>query len=376
MKVKKYIAPTMAEASEKIKKELGKDAIILNSKVVYTGGFLGFFKKKNIEVIAALDAEKDPPIKNMSKEVLVKKDSEINTKEGGEVDLLLHEMQELKSMVTHVKTKVTDYAQYSPAIQAIYLQLLNQEVQEEWIQRWIEELLEKEPALAEGNKDFVRKQIKQYLLQELSSFSYEGLSFQKKYVALLGPTGVGKTTTLAKLAAICSLQKQKKVAMITTDTYRIAAVEQLKTYAQILNVPIEVAYNIDDFKRAKETFQHHDIVFIDTAGRNFRDEHYVKELKNLIDFDEEMETFLVLALTSKPKDMKEVYEQFSERLDLDRIIFSKLDETSSIGGMIDFMFTFSRGISYVTTGQNVPDDMIEATPQYLIQQLFKGENEE
>lgn len=376
MKVKKYIAPTMAEASEKIKKELGKDAIILNSKVVYTGGFLGFFKKKNIEVIAALDAEKDPPIKNMSKEVLVKKDSQINTKEGGEVDLLLHEMQELKSMVTHVKTKVTDYAQYSPAIQAIYLQLLNQEVPEEWIQRWIEELLEKEPALAEGNKDFVRKQIKQYLLQELSSFSYEGLSFQKKYVALLGPTGVGKTTTLAKLAAICSLQKQKKVAMITTDTYRIAAVEQLKTYAQILNVPIEVAYNIDDFKRAKETFQHHDIVFIDTAGRNFRDEHYVKELKNLIDFDEEMETFLVLALTSKPKDMKEVYEQFSERLDLDRIIFSKLDETSSIGGMIDFMFTFSRGISYVTTGQNVPDDMIEATPQYLIQQLFKGENEE
>lgn len=376
MKVKKYIAPTMAEASEKIKKELGKDAIILNSKVVYTGGFLGFFKKKNIEVIAALDAEKDPPIKNMSKEVLVKKDSQINTKEGGEVDLLLHEMQELKSMVTHVKTKVTDYAQYSPAIQAIYLQLLNQEVQEEWIQRWIEELLEKEPALAEGNKDFVRKQIKQYLLQELSSFSYEGLSFQKKYVALLGPTGVGKTTTLAKLAAICSLQKQKKVAMITTDTYRIAAVEQLKTYAQILNVPIEVAYNIDDFKRAKETFQHHDIVFIDTAGRNFRDEHYVKELKTLIDFDEEMETFLVLALTSKPKDMKEVYEQFSERLDLDRIIFSKLDETSSIGGMIDFMFTFSRGISYVTTGQNVPDDMIEATPQYLIQQLFKGENEE
>lgn len=376
MKVKKYIAPTMAEASEKIKKELGKDAIILNSKVVYTGGFLGFFKKKNIEVIAALDAEKDPPIKNMSKEVLVKKDSQINTKEGGEVDLLLHEIQELKSMVTHVKTKVTDYAQYSPAIQAIYLQLLNQEVQEEWIQRWIEELLEKEPALAEGNKDFVRKQMKQYLLQELSSFSYEGLSFQKKYVALLGPTGVGKTTTLAKLAAICSLQKQKKVAMITTDTYRIAAVEQLKTYAQILNVPIEVAYNIDDFKRAKETFQHHDIVFIDTAGRNFRDEHYVKELKNLIDFDEEMETFLVLALTSKPKDMKEVYEQFSERLDLDRIIFSKLDETSSIGGMIDFMFTFSRGISYVTTGQNVPDDMIEATPQYLIQQLFKGENEE
>lgn len=376
MKVKKYIAPTMAEASEKIKKELGKDAIILNSKVVYTGGFLGFFKKKNIEVIAALDAEKDPPIKNMSKEVLVKKDSEINTKEGGEVDLLLHEMQELKSMVTHVKTKVTDYAQYSPAIQAIYLQLLNQEVPEEWIQRWIEELLEKEPALAEGNKDFVRKQMKQYLLQELSSFSYEGLSFQKKYVALLGPTGVGKTTTLAKLAAICSLQKQKKVAMITTDTYRIAAVEQLKTYAQILNVPIEVAYNIDDFKRAKETFQHHDIVFIDTAGRNFRDEHYVKELKTLIDFDEEMETFLVLALTSKPKDMKEVYEQFSERLDLDRIIFSKLDETSSIGGMIDFMFTFSRGISYVTTGQNVPDDMIEATPQYLIQQLFKGENEE
>ncbi|WP_062197872.1 flagellar biosynthesis protein FlhF [Massilibacterium senegalense] len=376
MKVKKYIAPTMAEASEKIKKELGKDAIILNSKVVYTGGFLGFFKKKNIEVIAALDAEKDIPMKSVLKEKKVKKNNGTNGKDGGETDLLLHEMQELKSIVTHLKTKVTDYAQYPQSIQKIYLQLLNQEVPEEWIQRWIEELLEKEPALVEENIGIVRKQLKQYLLQELTSFSYEGLSFQKKYVSLLGPTGVGKTTTLAKLAAICSLQKQKKVAMITTDTYRIAAVEQLKTYAQILNVPIEVAYNIDDFKRAKETFQHHDIVFIDTAGRNFRDEHYVKELKTLIDFDEEMETFLVLALTSKPKDMKEVYEQFSERLDINRIIFSKLDETSSIGGMIDFMFTFSRGISYVTTGQNVPDDMIEATPQYIIQQLLKGESEE
>ena len=105
------------------------------------------------------------------------------------------------------------------------------------------------------------------------------MGFNKKYINIVGPTGVGKTTTLAKVAAETMLNQRKKVAFITTDTYRIAAIDQLKTYAKILNIPIEVAYNLEDFKRAADRFSHYDIVFIDTAGRNFRNEQYVKDLE-------------------------------------------------------------------------------------------------
>lgn len=365
MKVKKYIAPTMAEASEKIRQDLGKDALILNSKVVYQGGFLGFFKKKNIEVIAALDTDRTVTAKKRLKETPIKKEKKQNDSHQ-----LLNEMQELKTLVTALKTTVTDTSQYPETLQKIYDGLVNQEVQEEKIQSWIEKLLEQNETIKNKPYEAVEEAMKELILQEIINYSFEGLSFDKKYITVLGPTGVGKTTTIAKLAAVCSLQKQKKVAMITTDTYRIAAVEQLKIYAQILNVPLEVAYNLDDFKRAKEKFQYHDLVFIDTAGRNFRDSHYVSELKKLLDFNEEIEAYLVLALTSKRKDMMEVYHQFQKELMIDRVIFTKLDETSTMGELFNFMSMYSRGISYVTTGQNVPDDLIKVTPHYLVEQLF------
>ena len=156
---------------------------------------------------------------------------------------------------------------------------------------------------------------RKYLINQISPLPFGGISFTKKYINIVGPTGVGKTTTLAKIAADCILKYKKKVAFITTDTYRIAAIEQLKTYANILNVPIEVCYNLEDFQKAIRQFESYDLVFIDTAGRNFRNQKYVEDLKNIIDFNQDMETFLVLSLTSKQIDMEEIYQQFSLILD-------------------------------------------------------------
>lgn len=210
---------------------------------------------------------------------------------------------------------------------------------------------------------------RQFMLTLVEQFDHGGISFNKQYINVIGPTGVGKTTTLAKIAANCVLKFEKRVAFITTDTYRIAAIEQLKTYAKILDVPIEVCYNIEDFIKAKEKFSSYDLVFIDTAGRNFRNQQYVNELKEVIDFSEEMETFLVLSLTSKVKDMHEIYKQFST-INIERFIFTKKDETSQYGAMINLMSAYNKGIAYIAIGQNVPDDIVEASSLTIVNTIL------
>ena len=133
---------------------------------------------------------------------------------------------------------------------------------------------------------------KKLLIEQINDIPFGGITFNKKYINVVGPTGVGKTTTLAKIASLCILNYNKRIAFITTDTYRIAAIEQLKTYANILNVPVEVCYNLEDFQHATQKFASYDLVFIDTAGRNFRNAKYVEDLKNIIDFNQDMETLL------------------------------------------------------------------------------------
>jgi flagellar biosynthesis protein FlhF len=200
--------------------------------------------------------------------------------------------------------------------------------------------------------------------------AFVGISYQKKYINVVGPTGVGKTTTLAKLAAESMLKNQKKIAFITTDTYRIAAIEQIKTYAKILNAPLEVCYSLEDFQKAKEKFKEMDMVFIDTAGRNFRNRELVSDLEKLIDFTEEVETFLVLSVTSKLNDMLEIYDNFSS-IQIDKIIFTKLDETNLRGSMYDFILSADKGVAYMTNGQNVPDDILMATARLTAEEILR-----
>ena len=136
------------------------------------------------------------------------------------------------------------------------------------------------------------------------------LSYDKKYINVLGPTGVGKTTTIAKMAARAVLEKKKKVGFITTDTYRIAAIEQLKTYAGLLQAPVEIVYNEQIIKKQLEKFEHLDLVFIDTAGRNYKEVKYVKDLQKLINFEENAETFLSTIHDAKAKRYGTIIEQF------------------------------------------------------------------
>jgi flagellar biosynthesis protein FlhF len=399
MKVKKIVAPTMPEAMKIVKEQLGNDAIILNSKVVEVGGFLGFFKRKSIEVIAAIDEappiskkieakdqkQKFIPIVNISE---TKQDNKPlitsvnnNIKESNNEEALLQEIKELKQLLTKSSNQKDENDKdvvnmKHPIISDLYNLLIKQEVEKNIADRLIKKVQSQwTSSLDSTNQEKLLNVIKNELLNEFSKIDFGGISFNKKYINVVGPTGVGKTTTLAKIAAQCVLKFNKRVAFITTDTYRIAAIEQLKTYAKILGVPIEVCYNLEDFKAAKEKFNEYDLVFIDTAGRNFRNKEYVEELTKIIDYSEEVETYLVLAVTSKYLDMVDIYNQFSI-IPINKLIFTKVDETRFYGSILNLIFNSSIGIGYITNGQNVPDDIIESTPLTIVNLIIEGLNNE
>ncbi len=369
----------MHEAMKLIRAELGDDAVILNSKEVDIGGFLGFFTKKQLEVIAAVDPSINRPSSrgiqprprvetNLPNRRKIKDNPDTEqTKE------LMNELTQLKKMIQGMNEKdETNVKDYPEPFQQIDDRLRLQGVSES-IRLDIMKHLLKAWYNQEGhdkNLEEIEEQLHDYLLKLLSPYEMGGLTFDKKVVNIVGPTGVGKTTTIAKIAAHCVLKKHKKVALITTDTYRIAAVEQLKTYAKILNIPLEVAYSIDDFKKAAKQFEHYDLILVDSAGRNFRNRLYVEELSKVIDFENEANTYLVLSLTSKYEDMKEILNQFS-LIPIRKIILTKKDETSTFGVMINVPIELGKGIAYVTNGQNVPDDIVEATAPYILKSVLE-----
>lgn len=388
MKVKKYTAPSMTEAMKLIRGELGSDAVIISSRPVFSGGFLGLFKKRSIEVIAAIDpipSSNQVSIKEKERKKAVQqtesslppsieeKPIEIVTPKQDNADLL-KEIAELKGMLENIRVQPKTDSHYPDILQTIHLNLVNQEINDAIRGKVMDSLLEKwKSSKHEVTLDEANSWLELELLDSLNWISEEKKAFEKKYINIVGPTGVGKTTTLAKLASEAMLNNDKKVAFITTDTYRIAAIDQLKTYAKILNVPIEVAYNLEDFKLAKERFSHYDLVFIDTAGRNFRNAQYVKDLEKIIDFSNEMETYLVLSLTSKQRDMEEIYHQFSA-IPLKQVIFTKADETSTYGAMVNFISHYRLAPAYITNGQNVPDDIEEATPEVITKAVCEAQN--
>jgi flagellar biosynthesis protein FlhF len=380
MKVKKFVAKSMSEAMKKIRAELGSEAVILNSKEIETGGFLGFFTTKNIEVIAAIDTAptvrrstakttKQPNNSTAAKTTPIDKVSEVKEHDISQNDRMLEkEVKELKNIVNGISNSlVSQFDDYPEVLKKINQHFIDQDISPNIRIEVMKKLLKKWYIIDEGTKNDteVLKWTKDVLKELIQSNDMGGFTYNKKFLNLVGPTGVGKTTTIAKIAANCMIKHHKKVAFITTDTFRIAAIEQLKTYAKILNVPIEVAYSVDDFKKAKEKLASFDLILIDSAGRNFLNELYIDELKKVIDFDDEMETYLVLSLTSKYRDMTTIFEQFS-KININKVIFTKNDETSSKGALLNLIHEYKIGVSYITNGQSVPDDIIEGSAEEIV----------
>jgi flagellar biosynthesis protein FlhF len=196
---------------------------------------------------------------------------------------------------------------------------------------------------------------------------------EQQIMALIGPTGVGKTTTIAKLAANFNLFEGKKVGLITIDTYRIAAVEHLKTYGDIINLPVEVVYTAADINQSIQNLRDCNLILIDTAGRSPHNQVMMDELKKFLSHSKIGLILLVVSATTKYQDMVSIATNFS-RIAYTHLVFTKLDETESLGPVVSLAWKIRRPISYLTTGQNVPDDIEVAKPEKLISQLLKKSN--
>ncbi len=374
MKIKKFVAKSMPEAMKKIKEELGNDAIILNSKEVQAPGLFGLFRRKQIEVTAMLDEtiskrpkEKERfsmPAPRPSRIPQMPVEKPASSAKESEI---LEEIKYLQSILA--KQTVTSDIDFPPLLQHMYEYLLEQEVDRSLATRIVENIAEEI-----DKQDVDRFTLKNLLYNELQAqladVPFHSIRKDAKVLQFVGPTGVGKTTTIAKVAAKLMLQTEQSVAFITADTYRIAAIEQLKTYATILNVPLEVVYSQEDYEKALRKFANYDVIFVDTAGRNYREDKYIKELEAFITTPKEVtETFLVLALTAKSSDLHDIYEQFKP-LNIHRLIFTKVDETESYGSLLNLPLTEKVDIAYLTNGQNVPDDLLEANKKIITDLLI------
>jgi flagellar biosynthesis protein FlhF len=190
-------------------------------------------------------------------------------------------------------------------------------------------------------------------------------------IALVGPTGVGKTTTIAKLAAHFRLRENMKVALIAADNYRMAAIEQIQQFAEISNIPLEIVYTDDEMKAAIEKFNKFDMVFIDTAGRSQRNIEHMNDLRRTLLALDPDEVHLTVSVTTKMKDLRVIERKYAE-IGYHRLIITKLDETISYGTIYNIVKESGKAVSYVSTGQNIPDDLSLADSRSLANLIAGG----
>ncbi|MCI1883041.1 MAG: flagellar biosynthesis regulator FlhF [Sporolactobacillus sp.] len=364
MKMKKITAPTMSLALEKVKRELGSDAVIFRTRKVTNGRFFNLIKKQQVEVLAGVDTETD---------TLFKKQMETAEKTDDRA-AALHR----PDFGHGISVNVHKWLAGPKYVEKLHSRLIVQDLQVEDADDLAQTLVKKWYQADEhlDEAEMVRL-LKAELIRRLRPARFlKSIPAAQRYVMFVGPTGVGKTTTIAKLAGKEVLEGGKKVAFISLDTFRIAAIGQLQTYAEILNVPMDVAYTRDEFRLLVDKYATYDRVYIDTAGRNFQDASYVDEIRRLTDGLAPINLCLVLAATARYTDLQLLIRHF-ERLAVNELIISKVDETATCGAIVSLLLHVPhKQILYITNGQNVPDDLLAADAGRLTARMLGEEDEQ
>ena len=399
MIVKKYTAATETDAVLKAKEELGSGAVVLNVKTVKQRGLARIFKKDFVEITAALEEKENQPqsmtIENRQPSKDVPDFAAINALTEATIEKKLDTLHNL--LADQIKKNEDDKLRAENSIlqkkndeesdelrensnlkylRMVYNKLIESEVDERLANVIIEDI--DSSLKKEANIDNIISAVYQKIILKLGEPAAIDTENGRTVVFFLGPTGVGKTTTIAKLASEFKINKGLSVAMITADTYRIAAVEQLNTYAGILDVPVSVIFTPEELVEAIKKYSEYELIFVDTAGRSHRNTEQLGELEELLMTTENaglevnIDKFLVLSATTKYRDLLNFADAYKDIKDV-RLLFTKLDETNAYGNILNIRAHTGAPLSYVTSGQAVPEDISVVDVQELAKRLLTGE---
>ncbi len=412
MTIKKFQGKTEEEATLKAKQEFGAGTVIMNVKEVKPKGLFKAFKSSTYEVTAAME-EKEKTVLPRAQEVpkpgkidfsadetiqIPRPELQREEKSANETvivenlinqtkkDVVENNLEEkLESLQNFLEKKLApeepkeEEPEPEPEgegfkfLKMIYSVLLENEVDEKYVNQIMDEV---ETVWKNGSSvDHMLSSIYQKMILKFGQPQPIELTENKpKLVFFVGPTGVGKTTTIAKIASRFKVEKGKKVALMTADTYRIAAAEQLRTYANILDTPIKVVYSPDELNDTLKEWKEYDLILVDTAGLSHKNEEQRNDTKNLItgvSEEYEKEIYLVLSATTKYRDLKEISDAYKEDFNF-KLIFTKLDETTCYGNILNMKLYTGADLSYVTCGQNVPEDIEIFNMQKNVKILLGG----
>jgi flagellar biosynthesis protein FlhF len=415
MKIKKFVGTSIAECLLKVKKELGENAVILDSRKVARGGPFSFLRTDLVEVIASTEQGFGNQAPGATSAIPARPGARLQSTSGedygrtpteklnpdprsphpinaAELALISEDLRGLKDTVG----QITDHLKYKqlPSL-PVELEKLHRKLLENGVLDQVAAALTQEMTLSLAGSDFddhslLVKSLHERVGKIVKMMSPSGADHKTgreaggargkrpRVIALVGPTGVGKTTTLAKLATHTGLYGHKRVALVSADTYRIAAVEQFKTFAAIANIPMEAVYRPGDIGRAIERFSDRDIVLIDTAGRSQNDGGSLRELAAFMEHAGADEVHLVLSMSTRLEDQLDVISKFSTA-NPKALIFTKLDETTNYGMILNICHSQMQAgrpllpLSLLTCGQNVPDDVTRPTHAQLVRLVCERE---
>ena len=423
MIIKKYVGKTESEATEEAKRELGQNIVVMNVRPAKKTGFFSFFQAQKIEVTVALEEESEKPvrtytpdknirpaIRNVAKAEESQRDTIIASSNGsagrttGDIkddnSAIEEKLDNLSNLLekNFLKSERDDKALDKPVpeneepvtkssassdiseenlsfIKLLYNTLIENEVDEIYVNQLTDEVEKiSKPGLP---FDYALSNVYQKMVLKFGkSEPIEPNTDGPKAEIFIGPTGVGKTTTIAKLATELRVNQKKKVALLTVDTYRIAAAEQLRTYASILEIPFRVIYSVEEMKQAAEDFNDYDYIMVDTAGHSLHNEELKQGVEAFIRTLEEAmdcENYLVLSATTKYRDLIEIADAYSEMVAY-KLIFTKMDETGAKGNLYNIRIHTGAPIAYITNGQNVPDDIAVFDAQRIVKNLLGGKS--